>query len=62
MQPVYEELEGWQCDISEATSWDELPPQAQRYLQAIEQTAGAPVELISVGPERTQIIERHAHD
>ncbi len=62
VQPVYEELEGWQCDISEATSWDELPPQAQRYLQAIEQTAGAPVELISVGPERTQIIERHAHD
>ncbi|KPK64959.1 MAG: adenylosuccinate synthetase [Planctomycetes bacterium SM23_32] len=58
VEPVYEELEGWQCDISEATSWGDLPGAARRYLRFVESLAGAPVEFVSVGPERTQVIER----
>jgi adenylosuccinate synthase len=58
VEPVYEELPGWQCDLSDARSWDELPARAQDYLRFIEDVAGAPVEYVSVGPERTQLIER----
>lgn len=57
-RPVYEEFEGWQCDIGEATSWAGLPPQARDYLCFVEELAGAPVEFVSVGPERTQVIRR----
>jgi adenylosuccinate synthase len=56
--PVYEELPGWQCDLSDARSWDDLPGEAQDYLRFIEDLVGAPVEFVSVGPERTQLIER----
>ncbi len=60
-EPVYEELEGWSCDISAAQSWDELPAQARRYLQRMEKAAGAPVEFISIGPDREQLIRRRSN-
>ncbi len=59
-EPVYEELEGWRCDVSAVTRWEELPPQARRYLAVVEELAGAPVEFVSVGPESKQVIEREA--
>ncbi len=62
VEPVYEEFEGWQCDITSAKAWDDLPPQAHDYLRAMEGFAGARVEFVSVGPERTQLIERGADD
>ena len=61
VEPVYEELEGWRCDISDAAHWDELPEQARAYLHFIEELAGAPVEFVSIGPKRTQVIEREVH-
>jgi len=57
-EPIYEELEGWQCDISGATSWQDLPRQARRYLDFMQELAGARVGFVSVGPERKQVIER----
>jgi adenylosuccinate synthase len=57
-EPVYTELEGWQRDISDATTWDELPPQARAYLEFVEELAEAPVEFVSVGPQRRQVIRR----
>ncbi len=61
VEPLYEELEGWGCDISGAQSWDELPPQARRYLEMMEQAAGAPVEFVSIGPDREQLIRRQGN-
>jgi len=61
VEPLYEELEGWCCDISGAQSWDELPAQARRYLEMMEQVAGAPVEFISIGPDREQLIRRQGN-
>jgi adenylosuccinate synthase len=61
-EPIYEELGGWQCDISEASGWDDLPRPAQDYLGFMEDLAGAPVEFISIGPERSQLIERRADE
>jgi adenylosuccinate synthase len=54
--PVYETWSGWQCDTSHARNWDDLPEKAQAYLRRIEELAGAPMQFISVGPERNQII------
>jgi len=56
--PIYEELPGWRCDISNVTRWADLPPEARGYLDAVERAAGARIEMASVGPERGQIVKR----
>ncbi len=56
VEPIYEEWPGWLCDTSGARRWEDLPVNAQRYLKRIEALAGAPIEFVSVGPERDQII------
>ena len=57
-QPVYEELSGWEEDISAARAFDDLPQAARAYVARIEELAGVPATLISVGPEREQTICR----
>jgi adenylosuccinate synthase len=57
-QAVYENLPGWEEDLTSIRSWDKLPIQAQAYITRIENLTGLPVKLISVGPERSQIIIR----
>jgi adenylosuccinate synthase len=56
-EPVYEELEGWDEDISRATSFEQLPPSAQRYVHRIAELAGIPVPHVSLGPSREQTLE-----
>ncbi|HNT53742.1 MAG TPA: adenylosuccinate synthase [Anaerolineaceae bacterium] len=58
--PIYEELPGWSGDISHIRHWQDLPDNAQAYVRRVEEISGAPVSLISVGPEREQIIARSA--
>ncbi len=55
-RPIYEDLPGWQEDISDARSIDQLPGQARAYLQRIEEITGVPLSIISVGPGREQTI------
>ena len=57
-EPIYEEMPGWQEDISQCTSYDELPENAQKYIQRIEELMGIPVKIISIGPKRSQTIIR----
>ena len=54
----FEEFEGWRCDLTSARRWEDLPPQAQRYVTYIEREIGCPITYISVGPERDSIIIR----
>lgn len=56
-EPVYENIEGWEQDISHARQWEELPPQARAFILRIEELIGVPITLISVGPERQQVIQ-----
>ncbi len=56
--PVYEELPGWQADISTCRSFSELPKEAQKYVLFIQDYLGVPVSNISVGPERSAVITR----
>lgn len=55
-QPIYEELEGWQTPISEIRNFGDLPRAARNYISRLETLLSCPVSLISVGPERTQMI------
>lgn len=54
--PVYEELSGWDEDISNVRTFAALPRNAKRYLAKIEEFAGVPVKFISVGPKRGEAI------
>jgi adenylosuccinate synthase len=56
--PIYEELPGWQTDITGCRSFEELPRQAQDYICRIEELAGVGASIIAVGPDRTQTILR----
>jgi adenylosuccinate synthase len=56
--PVYEDLPGWSSDISGARTYDELPKEARQYIEVIEEASGVPVDWVSVGPERQQVISR----
>jgi len=56
VQPIYQEFEGWDEDITGAKSFDDLPAAAQKYVQFIQDTLGVPVTSIGVGPKRSQMI------
>lgn len=55
--PIYESLKGWNKDISNVRSYDELPSEAKEYLTFISIKCGFEIKYISVGPKRSQTIE-----
>ena len=57
-EPVIEWVPGWNCDISEVREWDDLPAEAQNYINMLESAVGRPAKYISVGAERDSIIIR----
>ena len=54
--PVYERFEGWNAPLSSMTSFQQLPNNARRYLDALAELTGTRLWLISVGPRRDQTI------
>lgn len=58
IEPVYEELPGWKTDLSHITSTAEFPPAFQNYIDFLEKQLGVRIRYVSVGPDRTQTIER----
>jgi adenylosuccinate synthase len=56
--PIYEDFPGWDRPIHDIRSLADLPAEARRYVTALEEHAGVPIVLVSVGPERTCTIER----
>lgn len=57
VKPIYETLQGWKSDISDARSYEELPSEAKNYLDFISEQCGFEISIISVGPKRAQTIE-----
>ncbi len=55
--PIYEELPGWKEDLWQVRRWEDLPAQARAYILRVETLSGAAVRLVSVGPERDQVVE-----
>jgi len=63
LQPVYEEVPGWSETTLGIKSLDQLPQSAQDYISRIEEIVGAPIDIISTGPDREEtIVLKHAFD
>ncbi len=58
LTPKYIEMNGWEEDITQCTSFDELPSQLKEYVAFIEDFLETPIRLVSVGPDRKQTIFR----
>ena len=56
VKPVYRSFPGWKKDVTGARSLDDLPIEAIQYAHELEKLIGAPIEFISVGPDRAQTI------
>ena len=63
VEPVYEEMPGWQESTVGVKAYDELPANAKAYLNRIEEVTEIPIDIISTGPERNEtIVLRHPFD
>ena len=61
-EPVFETFEGWTDSSFGITRWDDLPANARAYLRRIEQLIGAPIDMVSTGPDRDHtILLRHPY-
>jgi adenylosuccinate synthase len=56
VEPVYETLPGWQAPTEDARKLEDLPSNARAYLERLEEITGTPIEMVSVGTRRSQII------
>ncbi len=56
IEPIYEEMDGWKEDISNAKDVSELPEQARKYLEKLEEICGVSIYTVSLGPSREKII------
>jgi adenylosuccinate synthase len=55
---VYETHAGWEGDLSECRTFEQLPIEAQHYVRRLEQLCGVPISMVSVGPERSATLLR----
>jgi adenylosuccinate synthase len=59
-EPIYESLPGWAETTAGLTNWEQLPTNAKRYLERIQALIGAPIDMVSTGPDRVHtILLRH---
>ena len=58
--PIVTMLPGWQCDLSDCKSWDELPKQAKDYVAFLEQQLGHEIQFVSTGAERERFVLKGA--
>jgi adenylosuccinate synthase len=56
VQPIYEDLPGWNESTVGASSVDDLPAAARAYISRVEEVVGAPIDIISTGPDRSETI------
>lgn len=58
VEPIYEEHPGWQSSLSQLTSAGQLPENAKKYIDRLEELTGVPIKQVSIGAERTQTLIR----
>jgi len=56
--PVYTEFKGWKSDITKIRDYNELPQELKDYIAFIEKETGCPIKIVSIGPDRSEIIMR----
>ena len=57
-KPIYESMPGWREDISNCRVFSQLPLAARRYIERVAALCAVPVDAVSVGPERDQLVQR----
>jgi adenylosuccinate synthase len=57
--PIYETMPGWKQSISGCRRFEDLPKDAQRFIEFVEARIGARISIVGVGPGREAVIERH---
>jgi adenylosuccinate synthase len=55
--PIYTHFKGWEKDLTQLSSADQLPTELKDYISFIEKELEIPVKIVSVGPDRLQTIE-----
>ena len=60
-RPICEMFAGWKAPTSGARQWDDLPREARRYLDRLEELAGVPIRLVSVGSGRNENVRREVN-
>jgi adenylosuccinate synthase len=61
-RPIYDTFPGWNESTYGVTEWDKLPLNARRYLERVQQFIGAPIDMVSTGPDREHtILLRHPY-
>ncbi len=58
VEPLYESHRGWTEDITRVRRYEELPDRARAYVEWVEKEVGVPIVMLSVGPDREQVISR----
>lgn len=58
--PIYEEIEGWNCDLTQLNSFEEAPQALKNYVSYLERKLEVPITVVSVGPDRTQTLNNKA--
>ena len=60
--PIYDTFDGWSGSTFGMTDWNKLPLNARRYLELVQTTIGAPIDMVSTGPDRDHtIVLRHPY-
>ncbi len=58
LTPVYEEIKGWGCDLTQFTEKEQMPKELVSYIKYIENAVKTPITIVSIGPDRKQTIKR----
>ncbi len=58
LTPVYEEIEGWNSDLTGLTSYEDAPQALKNYVKYLEHNLEVPITVVSVGPDRTQTLNK----
>lgn len=58
--PIYKDVEGWKTDLTQLKADEELPKQLVNYIEYLEELLEVPISIVSVGPDRSQTIQRKA--
>lgn len=57
IEPIYDEMEGWNVDMTSMTSAEQFPEQFKNYIAYLERELNVPITIVSVGPDRMQTID-----
>jgi adenylosuccinate synthase len=57
--PVYEDVKGWNCDLTKLSSYDEAPSELKDYVKYLEEKLEVPIKVVSVGPDRKQTLNNN---